>query len=170
MGDTIPLSGEGTVQAKVSAESILPIHALQLVVNGEVVASVEEPNGTRRLELNQPVKISKHSWICARCGGPDYHDILCRHDAWRRGIFAHTSPVYVAAGGEWWMFDKPAAQYMLTLLLGGLDYVRHTAPYPPAGLTTHHHGEKDHLAYFERPFQEGIATLHIGMHELGIPH
>jgi hypothetical protein len=68
------------------------------------------------------------------------------------------------------MFDKPAAQYMLTLLEGGLDYVRHTAPHQPAEHTTHHHGEQDHLAYLERPFHEGIAALHKRMHQLGIPH
>ncbi len=170
VGDTIQLSGEGTVQAKVTAESVLPIHTLQLVVNGEVVVSVERPGGARRLDLDEPVKISKHSWICARCGGPGYHDVVHHHDGWRRGIFAHSSPIYVAVGGQWWMFDESAAQYMLTLLEGGIDYVRHTAPHSSPEHTTHHHGEDDHLAYLERPFHEGIAALHKRMHQLGIPH
>ena len=52
------------------------------------------------------------------------------------------------------MFDKDAAQYMLTLVDGCLTYNRETAPVHEGGTTTHHHGETDHTAYLERPFIE----------------
>ena len=63
------------------------------------------------------ITVSGHTWIAARCGGPEYftggnfnsgfppswslkeHGGLIadtHYDAWRRGIYAHTSPVYVA--------------------------------------------------------------------------
>jgi hypothetical protein len=92
------------------------------------------------------------------------------HDCWKRGMFAHTSPVYVAVGGPWHMFDLETARYMLTLVDGSLTYIRNTAAHYPVGQITHHHGEEDHLAFLERPFHEAAAAIHKRMHELGIPH
>jgi hypothetical protein len=91
------------------------------------------------------------------------------HDSWGRGIFAHTSPVYVAAGGEWRLYDPATAQYMLTLVEGSLAYIRQTAPRHPHGRVTHHHGEEDHLAHLEAPFHEE-AAIPERMHEMGISH
>jgi hypothetical protein len=48
---------------------------------------------------------------------------------------------------------------MLTLVDGGLAYLRSRAPYDRAGSATHAHGEDDHRAYLERPFYEARATL-----------
>ena len=87
-----------------------------------------------------------------------------------RGIFAHTSPIYVACGGEWSMFDEEAAKYMLTLIEGSLTYVREVAPMRQPGSTTHHHGEDDHMAYLERPFLEAQAAIHQRMHQMGLGH
>ena len=85
-------------------------------------------------------------------------------------MFAHTSPIYVACGGDWWMFDETAARYMLTLIDGCLTYIRNTAPLYKEGTITHHHGEEDHAAYLERPFLEAREALHRRMHQFGIPH
>ena len=41
----------------------------------------------------------------------------------------------------------------------GRDYVRHTAVRRSDQLTTHHHGEADHLAWLERPFAEALRAL-----------
>ena len=169
IGDTMQLSGAGTVEVEAWAESIFPIHTLEIVQGGRVVASTEEGNGARRLELKAKVKVEGHTWIAARCGAPGYTSIP-HHDGWGRGIFAHTSPVYVACGGEWWMFDREAAQYMLTLIDGNLSYIRQTAARHPSGTATHHHGEADHLAYLERPFMEAREAIHRRMHRLGIAH
>ena len=74
-------------------------------------------------------------------------------------MFAHTSPIYVACGGEWDMFDSATAQYMLTLIDGDLSYIRETAGTRPAGSVTHRHGEDDHLAYLQRPFLEARDAI-----------
>ena len=92
------------------------------------------------------------------------------NDGWRRGIIAHTSPIYIAVGETWWMFDPETANYMLTLAEGGLSYIRKTARHYSSGSVTHHHGETDHQAFLERPFMEAIETIHKRMHELGISH
>ena len=170
VGDTIHLpGGGGTVEVEATAESIFPIHTLEIVQQGRVVASTEDKNGARRLHLKASLKIEGHTWLAARCGGPDYTAVP-HHDCWRRGIFAHTSPIYIACGDEWWLFDRDAAQYMLTLIEGGLAYIRQTAAYYPSDAVTHPHGEEDHLAYLERPFLEALEAIHRRMHRLGIAH
>ncbi len=74
-------------------------------------------------------------------------------------MFAHTSPIYVACGGEWDMFDPATAQYMLTLIDGDLAYIRESAGARPPGSVTHRHGEDDHLAYLQRPFLEARDAI-----------
>ncbi|MBM4460013.1 MAG: hypothetical protein FJ011_20015 [Chloroflexi bacterium] len=163
IGDTVRLPGPGTVEVEARAHSIFPIHTLQIVQGGQVVAATEEAQGARALHLKADVRVSGHTWIAGRCGGPNY-TALPHHDGWHRGIFAHTSPIYVAVGGEWWLFDRDAAQYMLTLIEGGLAYVRQGATLPRPGSVTHHHADADHLAFLERPFHEAREALRRRMH------
>jgi hypothetical protein len=158
IGDTLQLPGAGTVEVEAWAESIFPIHTLEIVQQGRVVASAEAAGGARKLRLKEKVKVDGHTWLAARCGGPGYSAVP-HHDVWKRGIFAHTSPVYVACGGEWALRDPATTQYMLTLIDGTLSYIRETAALHRHGNVTHHHGEADHLAYLERPFREALAAI-----------
>ena len=173
-GDTAEISGPGTVEVEAWAESILPINRLEIVQAGRVVASTESTDGTRRLELRERVRVDGHTWLAARCGGRGYFSEGnlssvgtptlgalggAHFDAWRRGIFAHTSPVYVACGGDWWMFDEDTAQYMLTLIEGDLAYIREGSGQHKHGTVTHHHGEENHIAYLERPFLEARQAI-----------
>ena len=170
IGDTVELPGNGgTLEFEAEAECIFPVHCLQVVQEGRVVAEASEPKGARRLTLRGKAEISGHSWLAARVAGPGYRS-LPHYDSWGRGIFAHTSPVYVACGGEWWMFDQGTATYMLTLVDGCIEYIRNTSRQHEAGTATHHHGEDDHLAYLERPFAEAREAIHRRMHKLGLPH
>ena len=171
IGDTLSLAGNGgTVTVNARAESIFPIHTLQVVHNGRVVAQADDAGGARRLELTERVAIDAHGWLAARCGGPGYTPRV-HHDGWGRGIFAHTSPVYVAVGGDWWMFDADAARYMLTLIDGSVQYIRHHAAHDEHDhAVTHHHGHDDHVAWLEEPFHEAAAAIHRRMHALGIAH
>lgn len=171
IGSTINLPGNGgTVEVEASADSIFPIHTLQIVQAGDVVATVEESNGSHNMSIKAKLIVDKHSWIAARCGGPNYAQAIPHHDGWRRGIIAHTSPIYIAVGEEWWMFDAETANYMLTLIEGGLSYIQQSARHYESGTTTHHHGEDDHIAYLSRPFQEAREAIHRRMHKFGIPH
>ena len=171
IGSTISLPGNGgTVEVSASCQSIFPIHSLEIIKNGEVVDRVENANGLKELCLDSKITCDSHSWIAARCGGPNYSQATPHLDSWRRGIIAHTSPIYIAVGGEWWMFDLEAANYMITLAEGGISYIRNTARHYDPDHTTHHHNEVDHLAFLERPFQEAIQAIHKRMHNLGIPH
>ena len=155
IGDTIKLSGPGTVQVEARAESIFPLASLQIVVGGRVVTSTEDSQRSgRRLVLNEPIRIFSDTWIAARCFGAANH-----MDEWERLVFAHTSPVYLTTGDEWESRDEGVARYLLTLVGGGLDYVRRTATYHPPGTVTHHHGRDDHMSYIEAPFHQALAAL-----------
>lgn len=171
IGSTITLPGNGgTLEVEASAESVVPFGSLELVVNGVVVARTGGSGFERRLSLRERISLDRHSWVAARCGGPEYFDSIPHHDGWARRIMAHTSPVYVAVGGEWRMFDPGVANYLLTLLNGGLDYIHERSVQHPAGTVTHHHGRDDHLSYLAEPFHEAISAIHAKMHEFGIPH
>src|SRR5690606_29341103 len=92
IGDTLSLpAGGGTVEVEAVAESIFPIHTLEIVQGGRVVASTEETKGARRLSLKTKLKLESNTWLAARCGGPGYHDGPRFRDCWQRGMFAHTS-------------------------------------------------------------------------------
>jgi hypothetical protein len=170
-GDTLALGPKGgTVTVEAEALSVLPIHSLQIVQEGRVVAQVDDAKGTQRLHLKERIRLKGHSWLAARCGAPDYFRPLQHHDCWRRGVMAHTSPVYIACGGEWGMFDPAASQYMVTLIQGGLEYIRQRAPMDKPQRTTHHHAAADHQAFLEEPFQQALEVLHRRMHQHGIAH
>jgi hypothetical protein len=159
VGDTVQLpDAGGTVEVTATARSVLPVHTLQIVCNGNVVAQTDEPHGTRKLALHTTLPINGHSWVCARVSGPNYQPVA-HHDTWSRGVFAHTSPIYIACGGEWAMADRAGLQYMLTLVGGSLEYIRQLSPQWRPGTVTHHHGEPDHQAYLERPLLEAQAAL-----------
>ena len=167
IGDTLKLSGAGTVELEAWTESILPINTLQIIQEGKVIASVESKEGTRRLEIKEKVRIDSNTWIGARCGGPEY-DGLVHYDSWERGVFAHTSPIYISVGGEWEMYNEDTFQYMLTMIEGDLAYIRESSGQHTHGMVTHHHGEDDHIAYLERPFIEARDAINTRMARLGL--
>ncbi|MBM3262378.1 MAG: CehA/McbA family metallohydrolase [candidate division Zixibacteria bacterium] len=170
IGSTVHLTGNGgTVEIEAQVESTLPVHSLEIVNKGKVAASTEERQGTRRLMLKTSLRIDGDTWLAARCAGPNYAAIP-HHDGWRRGIMAHTSPIYIACGKDYRLFDLENAHYMLSLVEGGLSYIRHRSAQHPHGNVTHHHGEEDHLAFLEKPYREAVAAIHRRMHDLGIPH
>jgi hypothetical protein len=152
-GDTVMLSGPGTVTVHASVRSVFPLRSLEVVRNGEVVARAEA-NGGRQAEISEELRVDGNAWIACRAFGADNH-----LDWWTRRVFAHTSPVYVACGGEWTMTDPDGLRYIRTVVEGAREYVRHTAVRRSDQLTTHHHGEADHLAWLERPFTEALRAL-----------
>ena len=184
IGSTLSMSGPGTVEVHASAESLFPLHRLEIVQAGRVVAAAQSEKGNRRLELRERLRVDGHTWIAARCGGPGYlspeafpgwgddaaglqiGDYF--YNNWRRGTFAHTSPIYVACGGDWWMFDPDTARLMLKLIEGGMAYMENTTVQHLPGTTTHPHGESDHIAHLQRPFVEARQAIERRVQALGL--
>ncbi|MCZ7648734.1 MAG: CehA/McbA family metallohydrolase [Planctomycetota bacterium] len=171
IGSTVNLPGNGgAVEVEASARGVLPFNSLELVMNGQVVARTESKQPVRALSLKEKLTVEKHAWLAARCSGPKYWESRKHQDGWRRGLMAHTSPIYLAVGGPWWMFDLGTANYMLTLLHGGIDYIHKRSPQHEKGSVTHHHHHEDHLKFLEEPYRQAIQAIHKRMHDLGIPH
>ena len=171
IGDTVELPANGgTVEVQAWAESIFPLHTLQIVCSGEVVASSDSTAGNRRLELRERMTLKRGGWIAARAGGPGYTDSPGHRDVWNRGIIAHTSPIYVSCANSPELFDAATVQYMLTLIDGSLTHIRAKSLQYPPGTTTHWHGQNDHLEVLEAPFLEAREALHQRLHRHGIPH
>jgi hypothetical protein len=154
-GDTVELSGSGTLTIEAVAEGIFPLRSLEVVCNGVVVVTAEG-DGARRIQLKEAVRVDGHAWIAARAFGAQAH-----LDEWGRQVFAHTSPVYVACGGAWQMSDPEGLRYIRTLVEGSLEYIRHTAARRSDDRVSYHHGEADHLAWLERPFREALRALEL---------
>src|SRR5690348_1836368 len=152
-GDTVALSGPGTVSVHATVRSIFPLGSLEVVRNGEIVMKADAGGG-RQAEISGELRIDGNSWLACRAFGTVYH-----LDEWSGRVFGDTVSVPVACGGEWAMTDPEGLRYIRTLVEGARDYVRHTAVRRSDQLTTHHHGEADHLAWLERPFAEALRAL-----------
>jgi hypothetical protein len=146
-----------TVSVTARTRSIFPIHVLQVVQGGEVVAETTSDAGTRQLELQTEVEVSAHGWLAARTAGPGYGPGARHFDHDRRPVMAHTSPVYLETGRRS-PLQGDTDRYLLSLVEGGLGYVR-SAVHHPAGSVTYPHGRDDHRAYLEEPFLEAQAAL-----------
>ncbi|MDE2857188.1 MAG: CehA/McbA family metallohydrolase [Chloroflexota bacterium] len=169
VGSEIKAPGGGTVEIEAIARSVFPIHSLQIVGAGNIVAETTAEKGARELRLHTRLKLERDIWLAARCAGPGY-TARPHYDHRNRGIMAHTSPIYVTCQDQYAVFDSASAQYMLTLIDGGLSYIRHRSPQHREEETTYHHGLSDHIAYLEAPFHEAAEALHRRMHQFGIPH
>ena len=118
-GDEIvlPASG-GTVHVEAEVTSLTgPVNRLEIVLNGRVVAQEESKAGARSLKLSETVSVPGSGWLAARCVS-DSRVWSC----WPQHIAAHTSAVYVKAGGAE-VFDNPTAEYLITTMAGGIEWL-----------------------------------------------
>jgi hypothetical protein len=154
-GDEIQLpAGGGTLEVEAWADSLQPIHELQIVANGRVVERASAQEGSGRLHLRTKVRLPGSGWLAARC----VSKLVVWH-IWPIQVAAHTSPVYVVAGGAE-LFSPSDATYMLTLLDGGLTYLD-TLSIPASAAK-----QEEIKAVFRR----AQAELHARLHRHGIAH
>lgn len=158
IGSTVRVKPNAKVEVFAEVRSIFPVHSLQIVRNGQVIAETNVPKGSRELRLHEMITISGDAWLVARCAGPHYTP-LPHHDVRGRSIMAHTSPIYVTCNTEYGLCSVETLQYMLTLIAGGLEYIRHNSVLYPDHLVTHHHGIDNHLDYLEKPFHQAKEIL-----------
>jgi len=150
-GGTVALSGPGTASVHAAVRSIFLLRSLEVVRNGEVVVRAEA-NGGRQAEINEELRIHGNSWIACRAFGVAYH-----LDEWSPGFRPHLAGLRRLRRRL--DDDRPQGiRYIRTLVEGAREYVRHTAVRRSDQLTTHHHGEADHLAWLERPFAEALRA------------
>jgi hypothetical protein len=147
-------TGGGTIEVTVDAQCFVPIHRVEVIFNGDVVASRDEPRGAQTIRLAEKIPVRGPGWLAARCSsqcGPT--------SSWRFKIAAHTSPVYVQVPGRE-LFSPEAAAYFLQLIDGAQLYVDTLATRPDAKT----------LARIRKVYTDARAELHRRMHEHGVPH
>jgi hypothetical protein len=155
MGDEIHLpAGGGTLEVRATAQSAWPLHRIEIVMNGQVVAAADRRDGARSLSVSKKVKVTASSWIAARCGSE-----LSRHVNWVDRIGAHTSPVYVVVDNQE-IFSPSEANYMLTLIDGGLTYL---------DTLSVRYDEERHRK-MKAVYQRAKAHLHARLHAHGHGH
>ncbi|HET7771052.1 MAG TPA: CehA/McbA family metallohydrolase [Chloroflexota bacterium] len=154
-GDDVQLpAGGGTLHVSARAESIVPFHALEIVVNGRVVASQRADEGTYRASIEQAIQLPGSGWVAAR--------VASRMDRWigsPRLVAAHTTPVYVVAGGQE-LFSPSDASYMLEILEGGLTWMDTLAT----------RADPERHARNRKVFEDARDHLHTRMHARGDGH
>jgi hypothetical protein len=136
------------------AQCFVPIHRLEVIFNGKVVASREERSGAQRIQLAEKVKVQGPGWLAARCSsqsGPT--------SSWMFKIAAHMSPVYVQVPGRE-LFSPEAAAYFLNLIDGAQLYVDTLATRP----------DSETFSRVRKVYTDARAELHRRLHQRGVPH
>ena len=96
LGDTVEVGAGGTVEVKATSRAAQPfLTALELILNGAVIASVESAGGLERLELHRKIRVYRSGWLAARC-----RSRTVISSAFPSSMAAHTSPIYVAVPGR----------------------------------------------------------------------
>jgi hypothetical protein len=147
-------AGGGTIEVTADAQCFVPIHRLEVIFNGKVVAVQDEPAGARAIHLTEKIKVQGPGWLAARCSSQSP-----RTTNWNFKIAAHTSPVYVQVPGRD-LFSPEAATYFLQLIDGAQTYVETLATRPDA----------ETFGRVRKVYTDARAELHRRMHLHGIPH
>jgi hypothetical protein len=119
-GDVLSLpSSGGRLEAQVRVRAAQPvISAVEIVVNGRVVATGEPPSATADFTLRAPIDIRSGAWIAARSRSDQQI-----HSAFSTSMASHTSPVYVEVQDRP-LFAVDDAQAILQVIDGTLRWVR----------------------------------------------
>jgi hypothetical protein len=147
-------AGGGMVEVNADSQCFVPIHRLEVIFNGRVVASRDEPAGAREIHLTEKIKVEGPGWLAARCSshyGPT--------TGWHFKIAAHTSAVYIQVPGKD-LLSPEAAAYFLKLIDGAQSYVETLATRPDAETFTR----------VRKVYADARAEFHRRMHQHGIPH
>ena len=116
MGEEIHLPGNGgTVEVEATAESVWPLTAVELIVNGVPDVRETAHGPTTRITLRHKLTTEKPCWVAARCWGPHLTDA--------GPVMAHSSPVYVSVGGRE-AFEPADGQYLMTHMEGGITWAQ----------------------------------------------
>src|SRR5207244_10091188 len=106
IGDAFNARRGDVVHVEAAAGSDASMDVLELIVNGEVIASVEATDGGRSATLSHDLRIDESCWIAVRALGPGHTTVL--DDT----LFAHTSPIYVTVDGAGVARPNDAASFV----------------------------------------------------------
>ena len=88
-------SAPKSLRVEAESSSHVPMDNLEIIRNGEVIASVPATGDRRVLKFTGDIPIHASSWVAARVNGPGHRFVP--ND---RRLFAHTNPVYCYLGDQ----------------------------------------------------------------------
>ena len=94
-GAELKLVSGDRIRVEASATSLVPIKRLEIVVNGEVVATENARGNGSSVSLSKEIPVTEGAWVAARVRG-DFHRYLVNDT----DLYAHTSPVYLTVDGK----------------------------------------------------------------------
>lgn len=147
-------SGGGTVEVHCQARCHVPIHAVEIILNGRVVASREVSQGVSEITLDEKIKVPGPGWIAARAISD-----LNPTTSWALHIAAHTSPVYIRVPGQE-LFSAATIAYMLTLIDGSETWLERLATRP----------DPERFEKVRKVIRDAREVLHQRLHQHGIQH
>jgi len=106
-GSEIKLTGPARLNIVAEATSLAPMQTIEVIVNGEVVATAEATNDGTAARLSHVLELDRSAWIAARVRGEGHRRVM--NDS---RLFAHTSPVYCVRDGRPVAIAKDAAIVM----------------------------------------------------------
>ncbi len=123
LGDALDLTKPGSVPARGRAVGRVDFRRIELVQNGKVVATAStRPEGGHYVaELTADIEVSQPSWFALRTPSPlvpgDVQgdadvEVPLAFNEFSRGVFSHTSAIYVTIAGEE-RFDVAVAEGLL---------------------------------------------------------
>jgi hypothetical protein len=118
-GSTIDLTEERPVFIRAQARSLVPFEYLEIIVNGEVVASQSPSGEPATAILEAEIKAPAGGWLAARCWGRAW---LPGHFVGQR-VYAHTSPIYLRHADRPASVDSHAVQMFCEHLDASLKWV-----------------------------------------------
>ena len=150
IGEVVSLESPSTVTAIATLRSRQPVDRLEIIVGGEVHASLEVTNDEESRVLQTDIPIDKPTWIAARA----WSETLLPYQMWTdltpEGIkvMAHTSPVYVQLAAMK-LARAEAVRNMIRSAERALAWAQTEANY---------HGEQERMKV-EEVFREAISRL-----------
>ncbi len=94
-GTELALQPGDKVQVEASATCIVPMNRLEVIMNGEVVATAVAEGDKLAVELSKELQVDSGAWLAARVRGGFHRYVV--NDTY---LYAHSSPVYCTVAGR----------------------------------------------------------------------
>ena len=91
-GATVQAEPGSTVHVEIDWKSHYAVERVEIVQNGSAVRTGDFPDGATEGVLDAEIPVAADGWIAARLGSS-------QRDSFAQALWAHTSPVYIDAGG-----------------------------------------------------------------------
>lgn len=92
IGSTLKMAAPRNLAIRVMATAQFPLKSVEIIVNGEVIKSVDLLKDAGKVELSESIPITRSGWIALRATGDGHRD----HPLGSQ--YAHTSPIYIQVG------------------------------------------------------------------------